>query len=309
MVREQLCQEPKFKTVEIGNAMQYNYIEIEGEMKFGRFEIHSISDGFFRLDGGAMFGVVPRAIWEKTNPPDDKNRILLGLNPLLIITEKRKILVDTGIGSKDDEKFRSMFAVDRRPTMEESLARLNLSVNDINIVISTHLHWDHAGGNTTKGADGKIRPAFPNATYMIQRGEWEEAMSPNERTRGSYHQEDFLPLKDAGQLKLIEGNTLVEDGIEIITIPGHNRHFQTALITSNNRKAIFLGDLIPTASHLLYPYIMGYDLFPLETLKAKKELLQKAAEEDWLLIFEHDPKVNMGYVRMENGKPVFKEEV
>lgn len=278
-------------------------------MKFGRFEIHSVSDGFFRLDGGAMFGVVPRVIWERTNPPDDKNRILLGINPLLIITEQRKILVDTGIGNKDDAKFCSLYAVDRKPTMEESLAKLNLSVNDINIVVSTHLHWDHAGGNTTKGADGKIKATFPNAKYIIQRGEWEEATSPNERTRGSYHEEDFLPLEQAGQLKLIEGNALVEDGIEIITIPGHNRHFQTVLISSNNQKALFLGDLIPTASHLLYPYIMGYDLFPLETLKAKKELLQRAAEEDWLLIFEHDPKIKMGHIEMQSDKPVLKELV
>ena len=276
-------------------------------MKFGSFEIHSVSDGFFRLDGGAMFGVVPRVIWERTNPPDDKNRILLGLNPFLIITEQRKILVDTGIGNKDDAKFCSLYAVDRKPTMEESLAKVNLSVNDINIVVSTHLHWDHAGGNTTKGTDGKIRPTFPNATYMIQRGEWEEATTPNERTRGSYHQEDFLPLKQAGQLELIVGDTPVEDGIDIITIPGHNRHFQTVLISSNDQKAIFLGDLIPTASHLSYPYIMGYDLFPLETLKAKKRLIQRAVEENWLLIFEHDPKVNMGYVKMQLGKPVLKE--
>jgi len=278
-------------------------------MKFGSFEIHSVSDGFFRLDGGAMFGVVPRVIWERTNPPDDKNRILLGLNPFLIITEQRKILVDTGIGNKDDAKFCSLYAVDRKPTMEESLAKLNLSVNDINIVVSTHLHWDHAGGNTTKGVDGKIRPTFPNATYMIQRGEWEEATTPNERTRGSYHQEDFLPLKQAGQLELIVGDIPIEDGIDIITIPGHNRHFQTVLISSNDQKTIFLGDLIPTASHLSYPYIMGYDLFPLETLKAKKHLLQTAVEENWLLIFEHDPKVKMGYVKIQLGKPVLKEIV
>lgn len=278
-------------------------------MKFGSFEIHSVSDGFFRLDGGAMFGVVPRVMWERTNPPDDKNRILLGLNPLLIITEQRKILVDTGIGNKDDAKFCSLYAVDRKPTMQESLAKLNLLVDDINIVVSTHLHWDHAGGNTTKGVDGKIRATFPNATYMIQRGEWDEATTPNERTRGSYHQEDFLPLKQAGQLELIVGDTPVEDGIDIITIPGHNRHFQTVLISSNDQKAIFLGDLIPTASHLSYPYIMGYDLFPLETLKAKKQLLQRAVEENWLLIFEHDPKVKMGYVKMQSGKPVLKEIV
>ena len=278
-------------------------------MKFGKFEIHSISDGFFRLDGGAMFGVVPRVLWEKTNPPDDKNRILLGLNPLLIITPNKKIMVDTGISNKGDEKFNSMFAVDRRPTIEESLAKLNLSVKDIDIVINTHLHWDHAGGNTTKDADGKIRPTFPKARYIIQKGEWEDAIKPNERTRASYRQEDFLPIQESNQIELIDGEKEIEKGVKIIKIPGHNRHFQTAMISSENKKAIFLGDLIPTASHISYPYIMGYDLFPLETLEAKKNIIQKAAEENWLLIFEHDPQVRMGYVRMEDGKPVLKEEV
>ncbi len=278
-------------------------------MKFGRFEIHSISDGFFRLDGGAMFGVVPRVLWEKTNPPDEKNRILLSLTPLLIITGDKKILVDTGIGDKGDEKFRSMFAVSRRPTLTESLAELDIPVDDIDMVINTHLHWDHAGGNTRKGSDGNIRPTFPGARYIVQKGEWEDAVSRNERTRGSYHQEDFLPVKESGQLEFIDGNRVLEEGLELIKTPGHNRHFQTVIIQSNGKKAFYLGDLIPTVTHLAFPYIMGFDLFPLETLEAKKWILQKAADEDWLLIFEHDPETRMGHVRMEEGKPVLKEVV
>lgn len=276
-------------------------------MRFGTFEIHSVSDGFFRLDGGAMFGVVPRVLWEKTNPPDDKNRILLGLNPLLIITERKKIIVDTGISNKGDEKFNSMFAVDRKQTLEESLSKLKLSVSDIDIVVNTHLHWDHAGGNTTKGADGKIIPTFPRARYIIQKGEWEDAIKPNERTRASYRKEDFLPIQESGQMELIDGEKEIEKGVKIIKIPGHNRHFQTVTFSSEGKTGLYLGDLIPTIAHISYPYIMGYDLFPLETLEAKKNIIQKAAEENWLLVFEHDPKVRMGYVRMEDGKPVLKE--
>lgn len=278
-------------------------------MKFGKFEIHSISDGFFRLDGGAMFGVVPRVIWEKTNPPDEKNRILLGLNPLLIITQNKKILVDTGISNKGNEKFISMFAVDQRPTIEESLDKLNLSVNDIDIVINTHLHWDHAGGNTTRGADEKIRPTFPMARYIIQKGEWEDATNPNERTRASYRQDDFLPIQESGQIELIDGEKEIEQGINIIKIPGHNRHFQTVTFSSEGKKGVCLGDLIPTVSHLSFPYIMGYDLFPLETLEAKKEIVQKAMDENWLLVFEHDPKVKAGYAVMRDGKPAIREEI
>jgi glyoxylase-like metal-dependent hydrolase (beta-lactamase superfamily II) len=278
-------------------------------MKFGRFEIHPVSDGFFRLDGGAMFGIVPRVLWEKKNPPDEKNRILLSLTPLLIITGERKILVDTGVGNKGDKKFCSMYAVDRKPTLQESLKKLNLSIDDIDTVVNTHLHWDHAGGNTEKASDGTVRPTFPRARYIVQKGEWEEATNLNERIRASYNEEDFLPLKETGQLELVVGNTEIEDGIELVKIPGHNRHFQTVIISSNGNKAVYLGDLIPTATHLSYPYIMGYDLFPLETLDAKKGIIKRAVEEEWLVIFEHDPKVRMGYVGMEGGRPVLKKEV
>ena len=288
------------------NFYNFLYKDKNKTMKFGRLEIHSVSDGFFRLDGGAMFGIVPRVLWEKSNPPDDKNRILLGLNTLLIITKEKRIIVDTGIGDKGDEKFRSMFGVERNPTLIESLARLNISVNDIDIVINTHLHWDHAGGNTKRGNDGSIIPTFPKARYILQKGEWEDALFPNDRTRGSYHQEDFLPVKESGQLELIDGDLTIEEGIDIVKIPGHIRHFQTVIISSEGKKGIFFGDLIPTVSHLPNPYIMGYDLFPLETLEAKKRIIKRGVEERWLLIFEHDPKFRMGYARMEKGKPVFE---
>ncbi len=275
-------------------------------MQFGDFKIVSLSDGFFRLDGGAMFGVVPKVLWEKTNPPDDKNRILLGLNPLLIQAGGENILVDTGIGDKGDAKFQAMFDINRNPTLQQSLRRLGLSDADISIVIDTHLHFDHAGGNTVQEPDGTIRPTFRNARYFVQRGEWEDATQPNERTQASYLGEDFLPVMEAGQMELIDGDQEILPGISVFKTSGHNRHIQLVRLESQGKAGLFFSDIVPTTSHLRYPYIMGYDLFPLDTLQAKKDMIRQAAAEGWLCIFVHDPKFTMGYVRMEAGKPVFE---
>lgn len=275
-------------------------------LDFGLMKIFSVSDGAFRLDGGAMFGVVPRAIWEKTNAPDEKNRVTLGLNPLLVQSEGRNILIDTGIGDKGGEKFNSLYAVDKKRTLTGSLAGVGLKPGDIDIVICTHLHFDHAGGNTTL-ENGTLMPAFPNARYIVQRGEWEAATSPNERTRASYRPEDFQPLMDAGVLELIEGDGEIVKGISVFRTSGHNRDIQLVAIRSEGRTAVFLGDIIPTTTHLKLPFIMGYDLFPLDTLKAKKEILTQAAEDRWLLVFEHDPSATMGYVSFKDGSPEFEK--
>lgn len=277
-------------------------------MEFGDFRIHPVSDGFFRLDGGAMFGVVPKTIWEKTNPSDEKNRVLLGLNPLLIQTAKENILIDTGIGTRNDERFNSIYGVERKPTLSESLNRLGLKPEDITIVINTHLHFDHAGGNTIK-KDGAATPAFPNARYIVQRGEWEAAVNPNERTRASYLKEDFEPVMTAGLFELIEGDREIVKGISVFRASGHNRDIQLIKIQSKGQTAVYLSDIIPTVTHLKYPYIMGYDLFPLETLKIKKELIEQAARERWLLIFEHDPSSKMGYVSIKDSNPVFEKVI
>lgn len=277
-------------------------------MDIGQIKIHSVSDGTFRLDGGAMFGVVPRNIWEKTNPPDEKNRVVLGINPLLIQAEGKNILVDTGIGDKGDEKFNSIYRVDKKDTLFRSLASLSLSPEDIDIVICTHLHFDHCGGNTIK-ENGIAVPAFPNARYIVQRGEWEAATVPNERTRASYRPEDFLPLLDSGQLDLIEGDGEIVKGVAVFRTSGHNRDIQLVSIRSEGKTAVFLGDIIPTTTHLRLPFIMGYDLFPLDTLKAKKEIMTQAALDRWLLIFEHDPDAKMGYIRMDNNEPEFEKVV
>ncbi|MBZ0221023.1 MAG: MBL fold metallo-hydrolase [Candidatus Methylomirabilis sp.] len=275
-------------------------------MEFGGFRIFSLSDGSFRLDGGAMFGVAPKAMWEPLCPPDEKNRIPLSIRPLLIQTGSENILVDTGIGDKGDARFKSIYAVDRGRTLSGSLEAVGLSPSDIDIVINTHLHFDHAGGNTVKEG-GVLRPAFPNARYIVQRGEWEAALNPNERTRGSYCPDEFLPLMVAGQLELIEGGGEVVSGVSVIRTGGHNRDNQIVSVCSEGLTAVFTGDLIPTTRHLRIPFITAYDLFPLDTLKAKKEILSEAAEKRWLLIFEHDPETEMGYVRFMGKDPVLEK--
>ncbi|MFQ5779268.1 MAG: MBL fold metallo-hydrolase [Nitrospiria bacterium] len=271
-------------------------------MKLGQFEIYPLTDGVLRLDGGAMFGIVPKVLWEKHHPPDDRNRIRLELGTLLIKAHGFHILVDTGIGNKGDAKFNDIFGVERNPSIEASLSRCNLTPGDIDLVINTHFHFDHAGGNTRKDEKGRIHPTFAKATYFIQKGEWESASQPNERTRGSYLLENYEVLPKAGRLDLLEGDSEILKGISVIRTPGHTPHHQSIFIESNGEKAVFLGDLIPTAAHIPLPYIMGYDLFPLTTLETKRKLLEQALEEHWLLIFQHDPKIRMGYLKKREGR-------
>jgi glyoxylase-like metal-dependent hydrolase (beta-lactamase superfamily II) len=272
--------------------------------KLGKFSLEPVGDGFFRLDGGAIFGIVPRVLWEKTNPPDENNRILLGINPVLIRTGDENILVDTGIGGKGDGKFNSIYAIEKKPSLHESLALLGLKEEDISIVINTHLHLDHAGGNTFKEENGSIRPTFPNARYFVQKGEWEDANHPNERTKRSYNPEDFLPVMEAGQMELIDGEREIVEGVSVFKTSGHILHLQLVKIESEGKTAVYLADIIPTTNHISPPFITGFDLYPLETLKAKKEIIKNALEKNWLLLFYHDPAVKMGYMNMKEGQPV-----
>jgi glyoxylase-like metal-dependent hydrolase (beta-lactamase superfamily II) len=269
-------------------------------MKLGRFEIYPLLDGHFRLDGGAMFGVVPRVLWERTNPPDERNRIHLALGTLLVKAHEKNILIDTGIGNKGDEKFCDIYGVDRHPPIEESLAKISLALRDIDLVVNTHFHFDHAGGNTARLSNGEIAPTFPRAEYYIQREEWRFAMTPNERTRGSYLPENYEILSKRDRLNLLDGGAEILPGIRVVVTPGHTEHHQSVIVQSEGETVCFLGDLIPTASHIPLPYIMGYDLFPLTTLETKRGLLDQAFEERWLLVFQHDPKVRMG--RLEKGE-------
>lgn len=271
----------------------------------GKFKLLIVSDGKFWLDGGAMFGVVPKILWNKLNPADEMNRIELGLNCLLIQTPENNILVDTGIGEKIDEKFREMFRVERDSNLIESLNKIGLKPEDIDFVINTHLHFDHCGGNTIEKND-KPAPTFPKAKYIIQKQEWHDATHPNERTKASYLKENFVPLEEAGQLILVEGDHEILPGVKVINTNGHTRGHQSVLIESKGKKAIYFGDLIPTTSHIKIPYIMGYDLYPLDIIEKKKEILNRAIKENWLLIFEHDPKIVFAYLVEENGKQTLK---
>lgn len=267
-------------------------------MKFGKFEIYPVTDGYFYLDGGAVFGIVPRVLWEKIFPPDERNRIHLALHCPLVVTKKYNILIDTGIGIKREEKFCKIYGIDRKPNLLESLYHFGYQPKNIDLVINTHLHFDHAGGNTTFNEKGEIVPTFPKARYFIQKGEMEVALNPNERIKASYITEDFLPIGDPKSLCLVNGEVVeVDKGISLVKIGGHTRDHQCVKIESEGQIAFFLADLVPTVAHLHYPYIAGYDLFPLETLENKKKVLKQAFEERWLLIFQHDPKVRMGYLK------------
>lgn len=277
-------------------------------MKLGAFEIYPVTDGRFRLDGGTMFGVVPKVLWEKCCAADELNRIQLNLTCLLIRANGKNILVDTGLGSKEDDKFQRMFAVERTPTLLESLGHLDLGREDIHMVINTHLHFDHAGGNTMKQADGTIVPTFPKAQYFIQQGEFEDAAHANERTKASYRRDNFMPIAGGKQWDFLQGDTELLPGVRAILTAGHTRCHQGVKIESEGQTAFYLGDLIPTVSHLPLPYIMGYDLLPMQTLDTKRWVLDQAFEENWLLLFEHDPLIQAGHVRKDqDGKYVLRE--
>lgn len=275
-------------------------------MQLGTFKLSTVSDGRFWLDGGAMFGIVPKSLWSKFNPADEYNRIELGLNCLLIQTPEHTILVDTGIGEKFDEKWREIYRVEKNTNLIDSLDKLGVTREDVDFVINTHLHFDHCGGNTLK-ADGKFVPTFPKAKYVMQKKEWFDATHLNERTKGSYLTENFIPIEEAGQLILADGDFEIVPGISVVVTGGHTRGHQSVMLASESKKAMYLGDLIPTTSHIKIPYIMGYDLYPLDVIEKKKQILDQALREKWLLIFEHDPRIAFAYLVEEDGKPTLEE--
>ncbi|MBI4386234.1 MAG: MBL fold metallo-hydrolase [Elusimicrobia bacterium] len=279
----------------------------EGRMiALGRFKLHQLSDGVFRLDGGAMFGVVPKILWNRASPADEHNRIALNLGCLLIQTPTGKnVLVDTGLSSKYDrnKKFLDLYSVRRSPTLRDQLKNLGLTPNDIHLVINTHLHFDHAGGDTEL-IDGKPAPQFPRAKYIVQKEEWEDANSAHERNKASYLPENYAPLEEAKALEFVSGEFEIEPGLKVIRSGGHTRGHQCVLVESEGRTAIFFGDLVPTRAHMPLPYIMGYDLYPVDTLEAKRDLLGRAKEQAWLLLFQHDPEQRAGYLAQADGRMI-----
>jgi len=270
-------------------------------MRFGEFELLPQTDGFFRLDGGAMFGVVPKPLWQKRTTPDDRNRITLGLRPLLVKTPAAMVLIDAGIGAKMSDKETEIYAIDRSHDLAASLAEAGVTPDDITVVIASHLHFDHAGGFTRVDGD-RVVPAFPNATYYVRRGEWDDATHPHERNRASYFLENFVPLQDAGALRFTEGDGEVLPGISVWRTGGHTMHHQLIRIESEGRVGVFVADLIPTVAHLDEPWIMGYDLYPMDTLAYKKRFIRAAIEGEYVIFFEHDPSIPAGIIRERNGR-------
>src|SRR5881296_984760 len=261
----------------------------------GRLRCHALEGGRQHLDGGAMFGVVPKPLWERRIPADARNRIPLALRCVLIEHDAGLILIDTGLGNKEDEKFRDIYGVDNGgkhgPTqLEDALAGLGHKPADVRWVINTHLHFDHAGGNTWRDGAGAVRPSFPAATYVVQKRELEFARHTNERTAASYLKHNFDPIT----FRLVDGETEVLPGIRCLPTPGHVPFHQSVLVESGGERACFLADLVPTSAHLPLPWIMGYDLEPLVTLESKRRLYARVEAEGWLLLFEHDPTVVAG---------------
>ncbi|MGA8012791.1 MAG: MBL fold metallo-hydrolase [Candidatus Acidiferrales bacterium] len=269
-------------------------------MKLGDLEFHVISTGKLLLDGGAMFGVIPRPMWEKKMQPDARNRITLSMNSFLIHAGGKRILVETGAGEKMTAKLRDIYGLDG-PFLDDGLRRYGLRPEDIDIVLDTHLHFDHCGGNTRIEMD-KIVPAFPNARYIVQRGEFEHAMNPNERDRASYFPENYAPLEAAGMFSLLDGDREIAPGVEVIRLPGHNADMQGVKLTGGGKTAFLFADLVPTTAHLPIPWIMGYDLYPMMTLENKKRWIPEVVQEGWLALFAHDARVPAAYLRERNGQ-------
>ena len=272
-------------------------------MKFGDYRVEVVSDCEFRLDGGAMFGVVPRNLWSKACPPDEQNRIRMNMNCLFIEGNGERILIDTGIGDKWSDKHRTMYGIDRKRSFDESLRAIaGVDSEDITIVINTHLHFDHAGGNTAVDSSGKLSPAFRNARYFVSRDEFHHAEAPSERDRASYLPDNWRPLRDAGRLELQDPEYEVMPGLRMETHAGHNRSMQCVRLEQDGKTLFGFADLVPMRAHVRFAWIMGFDLYPVETLEAKKKLIPQAARENWTCLFYHDPDQALGRVVENEGK-------
>lgn len=258
--------------------------------RIGPYALFPIEAGRFKLDGGAMFGIVPKPLWEKRIPADERNRITLAMRCLLLVGNGKVILIDTGIGDKHEAKFADIFGIDHEhSTLEGSLAQLGYAPEDVTDVILTHLHFDHCGGATRRDGD-RIIATFPNATYHVQHEHWEWAMQPNVRERASFLKENFEPLaKDStARLNLLAGGGEFAEGIELLVVNGHTRAMQVVKVCDEQSTLLFAADLVPTAAHVPLPWVMAYDIEPLRTIQEKERILGEAADKGWLLFFEHD---------------------
>ncbi len=271
-------------------------------LTLGDCELIILSDGTYQLDGGAMFGVVPKTLWEKRIQPDERNLLTLGLNSLLIRNGKQTVLVETGIGPKLNEKSRAIHK--NQAALLESFERAAVSPDEIDIVINTHLHFDHCGWNTYY-KDGKPVPTFPNAAYYAQQGELDHAHEQHERDRVSYLTDNYDPLVRSGQMRLLSGNAEIAPGISVEVYPGHTRDLQAVTVRAGDQTVCYISDLIPTSHHLDPTWVMGYDLYPLDSINNRHRFYKRAIPEKWLVVFTHDHEVPWAHVEIgEKGKPV-----
>jgi glyoxylase-like metal-dependent hydrolase (beta-lactamase superfamily II) len=274
-------------------------------MHFGELEVLPIHGGNFYLDGGAMFGVVPKTLWEKKAPADERNRIRLAANSLLLRANRRLILVETGNGTRWTPKLRSIYGIQDGDPLKDSLARAGVTPENIDMVINTHLHFDHAGGNT-RPVDSRDVPAFPNAQYVVQRAELAHAMNPTERDRASYFEDRVAPITDAGQWQLVDGDVQIVPGVSVVRIPGHNADIQAVKISGGDRTLLFVADMLPTRHHLALAWMPGYDLYPLQTLETKRKRITEIVNEGWIVAFGHDPDYPAATLPERNGKIEFE---
>lgn len=277
----------------------------------GRLRLHALDAGRIRLDGGSMFGVVPKPLWEKRIPADDRNRIPLALRCLLVETPDALVLVDTGAGNKEDAKFTDLYGIENEGTptqLEDAIRAAGFAPDDVTDIVNTHLHFDHAGGNTYVDGDGRIRLSFPRARYFVRRGEWDFAHLQNERIQASYLRANFDPVEEAGHYTFLGDDREIVPGVRVLHTPGHTPHHQSVLLESEGERAIYLADLVPTTAHLRLPWIMGYDVEPLVTLESKRRVLGRAQEEGWLLVFEHDPETAWGRLERDARRPTLEPD-
>jgi glyoxylase-like metal-dependent hydrolase (beta-lactamase superfamily II) len=273
-------------------------------MQFGRLRLDIVRGPSFRLDGGAMFGVVPKTLWERKFPADEKNRIRLATNCLLVRGPGFTVLVESGLGDKWDERAREMYAIERGPALSESLAGRGVAPEEVDALVLSHLHFDHAGGATRRtGDDRGAVPAFPNATLYVQAAELAHARAPHERDRASYLPENWEPYAAAGRLEEITGSREIRPGVRVVPLPGHNAGMQAVRADTEGKTCFYFADALPTTAHVPLPWLMAYDLYPVELLDNKRRLIADAVREGWLCVFEHDPDVPWGTIVDEpNGK-------